>query len=352
MPPILPALQARAHASDLAASVIFSGFPVGMIAGFVLAGVLIARRGPRLAALTGVALHLTSDILTATGHTAGVYAVARVIQGLGAGAVWMAAVFAVLVVWPERPEPRLGRILTGFAIGSIVGPLLAALGGAVRPFVADATLASVGLVAAWALPSRHGRTFGWRVGALRSRRLAFSLVVIGLVALSISVLDGSYTLHFATKLSQFGLAILFMVLTIAYGLGALFPPASQGLRRSMATARIGSLLMAAFIIAVAAVDSVVGWFVLLILLGASQGATEASVLSIASDASEGGLLTAMVAYSQAFAIGFLIGPPLATWLFTRFSLVISGVVVAVILVSASVAGMLVPVAEPEAVEPR
>jgi MFS family permease len=340
---MLPALRVKAHASDLAASLIFSGFSLGMIAGFVLAGMLIARRGTRAAAYLGALLHLAADVLFATGHTATVYSVARVVQGLGAGCVWMAAVFAVLVLWPDRPEARLGRILTGFAVGSVVGPLLAALGGTVRPFVADACLASVGLLAASRFPARSTRAFGWRVGALRSRKLGFSLVVIALVALVISVLDGSYTLHFATKLSQTGLALLFTVLTVAYGLGALFPTASRGLAQSRATAQVGCLLIALFLLGIATFTGVGWWFALAVVLGASQGATEASVLSIASDASEGGLITAVVAYSQAFAVGFLIGPPVATWLTTRFSLVSSAAVVAVALLLAAAAGMLVPV---------
>jgi MFS family permease len=352
VPPILPALQARARASDIAASLIFSGFSVGMIFGFVLAGFLIARRGPRAAALAGALLHLTADLLVATGHTATVYSTARVIQGLGAGCVWMAAVFAVLVLWPDRPEARLGRILTGFAVGSVVGPLLAALGGTVRPFVADAALASIGLLAASRFPSRSTRAFGWHIGALRSRRLVFALVVIALVALVISVMDGSYTLHFATRLSQTGLALLFTVLTVAYGLGAMLPTASHGLRQAKATAQVGSVLAGLFVLAIGAFDSVAWWFVLAVLLGAAQGAAEASVLSIASDAAEGGLITAIVAYSQAFAIGFLIGPPMATWLTTRFSLLISAAVVAGALVLAAAAGFLVPATEEQKGAPR
>lgn len=209
--------------------------------------------------------------------------------------------------------------------------------------MADACLASVGLLAASRFPARSTRAFGWRVGALRSRKLGFSLVVIALVALLISVLDGSYTLHFATKLSQTGLALLFTVLTVAYGLGALFPTASRGLAQSRVTAQVGCLLMALFLLGIATFTGVGWWFALAVLLGASQGATEASVLSIASDASEDGLITAVVAYSQAFAVGFLIGPPVATWLTTRFSLISSAAVVGVALLLAAAAGMLVPV---------
>jgi len=342
VPPILPALQARASATDLEASLIFAGFSVGMIAGFVLAGLIIARRGPRAAALGGAVLHLSADLLFVFGHSVGVYSTARVVQGLGAGFVWMAAVFAVLQIWPDRPEPWLGRILTAFAVGAVVGPLEAALGGPVRPFVADATLAVVGLTAAAAFPRGMGRPFGWQFGMLRSRQLAFAVGMVTLVALVISVLDGSYTLHFAVKLSQTGLAVLFTTSVAAYGLGALLPLASGSLPTAKATAQVGSVCSALLLLGIAAFNAVPAWFVFVILLGAALGATEASVLSIASNVSEGGLITSMVVYSQGFAVGFLVGPPLATWLTTRSSLMASAVVVGAVLVAGAATGLLVP----------
>jgi ACDE family multidrug resistance protein len=345
VPPILPALRERAHASPLEASFIFAGEAIGMFGGFVIAGVVIGRRGPRGAAIGGALFHLAGDLLFILGHTAGAYTAARLAQGLGAGMVWMAAVFAVLVRWPERPEPRLGRILTGFAAGAVVGPLVAALGGPVRPFIADACLAPVGLAAASFFPSGRARSFGWHIGALRSRQLGFALTMIMLVALVISVLEGSYSLHFASKLSQTGLAVLFTASTIAYGLGALLPVASGSLRESKASAQIGSICCAVLLLGIAGMEGVTWWFVLVILLGVALGATEASVLSIASGVAEGGMISAMTAYSQAFAVGFLIGPPAGTWLTTRFSLVVSALAVGLVLLLGAGAGFLVPVPE-------
>ena len=71
------------------ASLIFAGFSLGMIAGFILAGLVIARRGPRAAALCGAVLHLSADLLFVFGHSVGAYSTARVVQGAGAGFVWM-----------------------------------------------------------------------------------------------------------------------------------------------------------------------------------------------------------------------------------------------------------------------
>jgi MFS family permease len=342
VPPILPALQVRAGATALEASLIFAGFSLGMIAGFIAAGLVIARRGPRAAAISGAMLHLTADLLFVFGHSVGIYSTARVVQGLGAGFVWMAAVFAVLQIWPERPEPWLGRILTAFAVGSVVGPLEAALGGPVRPFIADATLAVVGLTAAAAFPRGRGRPFGWDLRMLRSRQLGFAVLMVTLVALVISVLDGSYTLHFSTQLSQTGLALLFTASVAAYGVGALLPLASGSLPIAKATAQVGAVLSAMMLVGIAAFDTVAAWFVLVVLLGAALGATEASVLSIASNVSERSLITSMVVYSQGFAVGFLIGPPLATWLTTQASLVASAVVVGAVLVAGAATGFLVP----------
>ena len=340
--PILPALRIRAHASPLAASLMFAGLSIGMFAGFVVGGFVVARRGPRSAALGGVVFHLGADLLFIVGHSSAVYTAARVLQGLGSGLVWMAAVFAVLVLWPERPEPRLGRILTGYAMGSVAGPLVAALGGPVRPFVADALLASVGFAAAASFPSTTSRGFGWRGGVLRSRPLAFAIAMVTVVAVVISVLEGSYTFRFATKLSQTGLAFLFTASTIAYGLGALLPVASRSPGKSRVSAQIGGAGCAALLLALVGFDSVVWWFVLAVLLGVALGATEAGVLSIAAGASERGLIAAVMVYSQAFALGFLIGPPVATWLTTRFSVVASAAAVGGALLLASGAGFLVP----------
>src|SRR5207253_1982425 len=156
---------------------------------------------------------------------------------------------------------------------------------------------------------------------------AFAIGMVALVALVISVLDGSFTFHFATRLSQTGLALLFAGSTVAYGLGAVLPINSRGERQSKVTAQIGALCCALFLVPIAWSNAAWAWFVLACFLGFSLGATEASVLSIAAGAAEGGLITALIVYSQAFALGFLVGSPFATWLSTMSGVVASALAV-------------------------
>ena len=202
--PVLPAVKERAGATPLEASLIFAAFSVGMLAGFAVGGAAIRRTGPRGAALTGVALHLAADLLFIGGHSPRVYLGARLLQGFGSGELWMASTFCVLSRWPDRSGLWLGRMLTAYAAGSVVGPLLAGLGGAVRPFAGDAVLSATGFLAAAAMPARHGRTFDWGLGVLRDRRLAFGALASLLTALILTTIEGSYTLAFARRLSRPG----------------------------------------------------------------------------------------------------------------------------------------------------
>ena len=105
---------------------------------------------------------------------------------------------------------------------------------------------------------------------------------------------------------------------------------------------VGAVCCAALLLGLTTFDSVAMWFVLIVLLGAALGVTEAGVLSISSSAAGGGLMTAQVVYAQAFAFGFLIGPPVATWLTTQFSLISSGVVVGLVLLLGAASGFLAP----------
>ena len=197
--PVLPAVRERAGASALEASLIFGVFSIGLLAGFAAGGATVRRRGPRAAAITGVVLHLVADLLFIAGHSPQTYLVGRLLQGFGSGELWMAAILCVLARWPERPGPWLGRMITAYAVGAVMGPLLATLGGAVRPFVGDAILSTFAFMAAFAMPARHGRTFDWGLSVLRDRRLAFGSLVALFNALVFTTIEGSYTLRFAAR---------------------------------------------------------------------------------------------------------------------------------------------------------
>jgi MFS family permease len=340
--PVLPAIRTRAAATALDASLIFAVFSIGMLAGFAAGGAIVRRAGPRAAAVSGVALHLAADVLFIGSHSTRMYVVGRLLQGFGSGELWMASVFFVLGRWPERPGPWLGRMIIAYAAGAVIGPLLAALGGAVRPFVGDAILSSFGFVAAFAMPSRPGRTFNWGLGVLRDRRLAFGSLVALLNALIFTTIEGSYTLRFATKLSQGQLGLLIALVTVTFGVGAGLPVASESGVRGRRAGQLALLLCAVTIVALAASDSPAMWFLLAAILGVGVGTSETSALSIVARTPEDTMLTAMTASSQAFALGYLIAPLAATWITDSAGMTASGVAVAAAAVVTAALAWAVP----------
>ena len=351
--PVLPAIRVRAGATPLEASLIFAVFSIGMLAGFAAGAVLVRRTGPRAAAVSGVALHLVADLLFIGSHSTTIYVIGRLLQGFGSGELWMASVFFVLARWPDRPGPWLGRMITAYAAGAIIGPLLAALGGAVRPFVGDAILSSSGFVAAFAMPARHGRTFNWGRGVLRDRRLAFGSLVALLNALIFTTIEGSYTLQFATQLSQGEIGLLIALVTVTFGFGAALPVASATGVQGRRAGQLALLLCAVTIVALASSDSPAMWFLFAAILGIGLGMSETSALSIVARTPEDTMLTAMTAASQAFAIGYLIAPPTATWITEGAGMTASGVAVAAAAILTAALAWLVPLAggDPPSVAP-
>jgi MFS family permease len=336
--PVLPAIRERAGATPLEASLIFGVFSLGMLAGFAAGGATVRRRGPRAAAVTGVALHLVADLLFIGGHSTQVYLAGRLLQGFGSGLLWMAAILCVLAVWPDRPGVWLGRMITAYAVGAVMGPLLAGLGGAVRPFAGDAILSTFGFVAALAMPARAARTFDWGLGVLRDRRLAFGSMVALFNALVFTTIEGSYTLRFATRLSQGQLGLLIALITVTFGIGAALPVASESGARGRRAGQLALLLCAVTIVAIAASDSPTLWFVLAAILGIGVGMSETSAVSMVARTPQETMLTAMTLASQAFALGYLIAPPAATWITGTAGMTASGLAVAAVaLVTAALA---------------
>ncbi len=342
--PVLPAIRSRAGATPLEASLIFAVFSIGMLAGFAAGAALIRRTGPRAAAVSGVALHLAADLLFMGSHSTQMYVIGRLLQGFGSGELWMASVFFVMARWPERPGPWLGRMITAYAAGAIIGPLLAALGGAVRPFAGDAILSSFGFVAAFAMPARHGRTFNWGLGVLRDRRLAFGSLVALLNALVFTTIEGSYTLRFATQLSQGQLGLLIALVTVTFGVGAALPVASESGVQGRRAGQLALLLCGVTMVAIASSDSAAMWFLLAAILGIGLGISETSAVSIVARTPEETMLTAMTAASQAFAIGYLIAPPAATWITGTAGMTASGLAVAAAAVATAALAWAVPLA--------
>src|SRR5207302_8627458 len=199
----------------------------------------------------------------------------------------------------------------------------------------------------------RGGPFGWHLQALRDRRLLFASAVILLSSLVYSSIEGSFTLRFSSHLSQAGLGALIAVTAMTAGIGSTLPIATGG-RRGVRTGRwgggvaggrvvaqAGAVLAGLLLIAVTGSDSPVAWFVLLGLVGLVLGAAESGSLAMVARMPEAGMLTAQVAYSQVWALGFLVGPPGTTWLATSAGKVAPGLALAAVGLGAAALGFWV-----------
>ena len=107
---------------------VFSGFFLGSLLGIVVAGIMIDRGGLTRPFLTGIGLFSLGLLIGGLAPTMGVLVAARVIQGLGAGAIPAVAYVSIGRALPERLRPRMFATLsTAWVIPGVIGPSLAGI---------------------------------------------------------------------------------------------------------------------------------------------------------------------------------------------------------------------------------
>ena len=152
--PVLPSVHTRTGASVTMLGLLAACFPLAMLGGLLLAGRLAHAGRTRAALVLGLALLIGSTI--AFGFASGLWQLfaARSVMGVGSGCVWIGLTLRTLEYWPGQAYRRMSRIYAGYSVGSLVGPLLAALGGVRLPFLAYALILA-GLVAVGFLGARR-----------------------------------------------------------------------------------------------------------------------------------------------------------------------------------------------------
>lgn len=112
---------------------VFSAFMVGSLLGIVIAGELIDRRGIRFPFLVGLGLFAGGLLLAGVAPSMEVLILARLIQGIGGGAIPPVAYVAIGRSLPERLRPAMFAMLsTAWILPGVFGP---AVGGAVAEFL-------------------------------------------------------------------------------------------------------------------------------------------------------------------------------------------------------------------------
>jgi len=143
---------------------VFSAFFLGNLVGIVVAGQASDRMRPVVPFVVGVVVFLVGLTLAGTAQSMQLLVGARLLQGIGAGALPTVAYVAIAREYPHKARPRMFALMsTAWVVPSLIGPGLAAIVGArfgwrwvflgLVPIVIVCGLAVMGSVARIAAPA-------------------------------------------------------------------------------------------------------------------------------------------------------------------------------------------------------
>lgn len=123
----MPDITAELNARDLY-GVSFSAFLIASLFANVVAGLWSDRRGYAMPFLAGLVLFVLGMGLAGAAHSEWLFLVARVVQGLGAGAAIVALYVMIARVYPQDLRPRVFAALSAaWVVPSMVGPTVAGI---------------------------------------------------------------------------------------------------------------------------------------------------------------------------------------------------------------------------------
>ncbi|MER6002395.1 MFS transporter [Nonomuraea angiospora] len=233
---VMPAVAHELNALDLY-GISFSAFLIASLFANVVAGLWSDRRGYQLPFLSGVVLFVAGMALAGAAHSAGMFLVARAVQGLGAGASIVALLVMIARVYPEALRPKVfAAVSAAWVVPAMVGPAVAGFVAVqwgwryvfygIIPLVVPAL---VMLVPALRMPSSaHEPSTG-----PRSRPVAMTLAATATAGGAGALLQGVDLLHRRPVVGALeavaGLAFL------VYGLYRLLPPDALRFARGLPT---------------------------------------------------------------------------------------------------------------------
>jgi MFS family permease len=307
--PVVPAISDQTGAGPGVIGALVAMFAVGQLIGFPLAGRGVQRRHASVVLWVAIALMAAGDLGFIVGDTLSVYFPARVLQGVGAGGLWMGVTFAVLERFPGQELQRLSGVLAAYSVGTIAGPAMGAAGGIQGPFVVHLGASILAAVAIAALGAPRERAeFGSDRAALRTAGFWLSSAGILMIALGYGALDGPLPLHFAERLDQSEIAGLYVVGALV--LGASAAAAGRGPPRPMLAA--ATLVITVGIGLAGWTETVPWWIAAIALTSLGLGIGETGALGILLETvGPARLVLAMVVWSQVWAVGYLAGPAVA-----------------------------------------
>jgi MFS family permease len=307
--PVVPAIADDTGAGPGVIGALVATFAVGQMLGFPLAGRGVQRRRASFVLVTSLVLMVVGDLGFVLGDGLGVYFPARLLQGIGAGGLWMGVTFAVLERFPGEELRRLSGVLAAYSVGAIAGPAMGAVGGIRGPFLVHlaAVLPAAVAIAAIGAP-RERAEFGSDRAALRTAGFWLASAGILMVALGYGALDGPLPLHFADRLGQGEIAALYVIGALVLGASAV--AAGRGASRPMLVA--AAVVITLGIALAGMTDTVPWWLGAIALASVGLGVGETGALGILLETvGPERIVLAMVVWSQVWAIGYLAGPAAA-----------------------------------------
>jgi MFS family permease len=304
--PIVPEIGDVTGSGPAVLGALVASFAVGQMVGYPLAGRGIQRRHAVTVLAVSLALIVVGDVGFIAGETLGVYFPARLLQGIGAGGLWIGTAFAVIERYPGREYQRLTGLTAAYGIGAIAGPAIGGAGGVRTPFLIHLVLVVV-LALALAAMGAPREKIGFQSDRTALRSPAFWLASAGilLVAFTLGTFDGPLPVHFAAELSQAEIGALYvgaaLIGSVCAALAGRLPP-----RPTLAAAAV---LMSASVALAGLTDAVALWIVAAAVAGIGLGAGESSALGVLLESiGVERIVLAMVVWSQVWAIGYLAGP--------------------------------------------
>ena len=304
--PVVPEIGDATGAGPGVMGVLVASFAVGQMVGYPLAGRVLQRSQAVAVLLASLALIVVGDLGFIFGESLGVYFPARLLQGVGAGGLWIGTAFAIIERYPGEEYKRLTGILAAYGIGSIAGPALGGVGGIRAPFALHLVLVTVITVALIALGgARQPVSFGSDRAALRTPGFWLASAGILMVSLTLGTFDGPIPLHFADELSQAEIAALYVLAALVSSASATL--AGRAPPRPVLAA--ATVIMTLAVALGGATETVGVWVLVAVLAGVGLGTGESGSLGILLESiGVDRIVLAMVVWSQVWAIGYLVGP--------------------------------------------
>ncbi len=304
--PVVPEIGDATGAGPALMGALVASFAVGQIAGYPLAGRVLQWRHSTFVLVCSLVLIAVGDLGFIFGEGLAAYFPARLVQGIGAGGLWIGICFAIIERFPGREFQRLTGVTASYGVGAIAGPAMGGAGGIGTPFlihIVSVLLLVLALTKIGAARVRIAFHSDW--AALRTGTFWLASAGILLVALTLGAFDGPLPLHFAERLGQAEIAALYvagaLIGAVTATIAGYLPP-----RPTLAAATV--LLPAS--VALAGLSSTVSlWILAAAIVGVGLGAGEAGSLGVLLESvAVERIVAAMVVWSQLWAVGYLAGP--------------------------------------------